>query len=126
MCDNPKDAGFQYTYSAREQEEINRIRSKYVPREKNKMEQLRLLDAQVSRKATACAIITGVLGALILGTGMSCCMVWGGAAFVPGIIVGVVGMAIVSLAYPLYCRILKRERERIAPEILRLTEELMK
>lgn len=126
MCDNPKDASFQYTYSAREQEEINRIRSKYVPREKNKMEQLRLLDAQVSRKATACAIITGVLGALILGTGMSCCMVWGGAAFVPGIIVGVVGMAIVSLAYPLHCRILKRERERIAPEILRLTEELMK
>lgn len=41
----------------------------------NKMVQLRLLDAQVRRKATACAIMTGVLGALILGTGMSCCMV---------------------------------------------------
>lgn len=90
------------------------------------MVQLRLLDAQVRRKATAYAIMTGVLGALILGTGMSCCMVWGGAAFVPGIIVGVVGMAIVSQAYPLYCRIIKREREQIAPEFLRLTEELMK
>ena len=53
-------------------------------------------------------------------------MVWGGAALVPGIIVGVVGMAIVSQAYPLYCRIIKREREQIAPEFLRLTEELMK
>ena len=117
---------FQYTYSAREQEEVKRIRSKYVPTEENKMERLRRLDAQVGQKATMYGIIVGVIGTLILGTGMSCCMVWGGAVFILGIVVGVIGMAVLALAYPVYNRILKKERKRVAPEILRLTEELMK
>lgn len=126
MNDNQENKTFQYTYCAKEQEEIKRIRSKYVPKEENKMEQLRRLDAQVTQKATMYAIIVGVIGALILGTGMSCCMVWGGAVFVLGIVIGVVGMAVLALAYPLYDRTIKKERERIAPDILRLTEELMK
>lgn len=126
MNDIQKNTTFQYTYSAKEQEELKRIRSKYAPKEENKMDLLRRLDAQVYQKATMYAIIVGVIGALILGTGMSCCMVWGGAVFVLGIIVGVIGLAVVGLAYPLYNRTLKKERERIAPEILRLTDELMK
>lgn len=126
MSDNQKNTTFQYTYSAKEQEELKRIRSKYAPKEENKMDQLRRLDAQVYQKATMYAIIVGVIGALILGTGMSCCMVWGGGVFVLGIIVGLVGLAVVGLAYPLYIRTLKQERERIAPEVLRLTDELMK
>ena len=117
---------FQYTYSAREQEELKRIRSKYVPKEENKMELLRRLDARVYQKATMYSIIIGVIGALILGTGMSCCLVWGGAVFVLGIVIGVIGMAIVAMAYPVYNCMLKKEREKAAPEILRLTEELMK
>lgn len=126
MNDIQKNNTFQYTYSAKEQEELKRIRSKYAPKEENKMDMLRRLDAQVYQKATMYAIIVGVIGALILGTGMSCCMVWGGAVFVLGIIVGVIGLAVVGLAYPLYNRTLKKERERIAPEVLRLTDELMK
>lgn len=117
---------FQYTYSAREQAEVERIRSKYAPREATKLEQLQRLDASATNKATAWAIIVGVIGALILGTGMSCCMVFGGGWFVPGIVIGVAGIAAVSLAYPVYNRVLRRERERIAPEILRLSDELMK
>ena len=126
MNDIQKNNTFQYTYSAKEQEELKRIRSKYAPKEENKMDLLRRLDAQVYQKATMYAIIVGVIGALILGTGMSCCMVWGGAVFVLGIIVGIIGLAVVGLAYPLYNRTLKKERERIAPEILRLADELMK
>lgn len=126
MNDIQKNTTFQYTYSANEQEELKRIRSKYAPKEENKMDLLRRLDAQVYQKATMYAIIVGVIGALILGTGMSCCMVWGGAVFVLGIIVGIIGLAVVGLAYPLYNRTLKKERERIAPEILRLADELMK
>lgn len=126
MNDIQKNTTFQYTYSAKEQEELKRIRSKYAPKEENKMDLLRRLDAQVYQKATMYAIIVGVIGALFLGTGMSCCMVWGGAVFVLGIIVGVIGLAVVGLAYPLYNRTLNKERERIAPEILRLTDELMK
>ncbi len=124
--ENNQNNTFQYTYSAKEQAKIKEIRSKYVPKEENKMEQLQRLDASVTQKATMYSLIVGVIGALILGTGMSCCMVWADKLLMPGIVIGVIGMAVVAAAYPLYNRVLKKERERIAPEVLRLTDELMK
>lgn len=124
--ENKQGSSFQYTYSAKEQAEIKQIRSKYAPKEESKLEQLKRLDASATQKATMCAIIAGVIGALILGTGMSCCMVWTDKLFIPGIIIGVIGMVVVSIAYPLYNRVLKKEHEHLAPEILRLTDELMK
>ena len=79
----------------------------------------------------ACSIALGIIGALIMGTGMSLAMTEIGAALgslamVLGIVVGVVGMVLVALAYPLYNRVLKKQREKIAPEILRLSDELLK
>ena len=68
----------------------------------------------------------GIIGALTLGIGMCCAMVWMGQWFVPGIVIGIVGIILVSLAYPLYTHITQKEREKVAPEILRLTDELMK
>ena len=47
-------------------------------------------------------------------------------AMVFGVIIGIVGIVLVSLAYPIYNRTVKKEREKIAPEIIRLTDELMK
>lgn len=128
MNEDQKNTTFQYTYSSKEQEELKKIRSKYLPKEENKMELLRRLDAQVTEKATMYSIIVGVIGTLILGTGMSFCMVWTDSVFVfaLGIIVGIIGMVSLAMAYPVYNRTVKKERERIAPEILRLTEELMK
>ena len=116
---------FSYTYSAKEQEEIKKIREKYAPKEADKMEQLRRLDAGVTQKGTVVSLVVGIIGALILGTGMSMCMVWT-ELFVLGIIVGIVGIAVISAAYPLYSYVTKKEREKIAPEIIRLTDELMK
>ncbi len=116
---------FSYTYSATQQEEIKKIRDKYAPKEADKMEQLRKLDASVTKKGTIISLAVGIIGALILGTGMCCCMVWTDL-FVLGIIVGIVGIAMVSAAYPLYSSITKKEREKIAPEIIRLTDELIK
>ena len=116
---------FSYTYSAKEQEEIKKIREKYVPKEADKMEQLRRLDESVTKKGTVISLVVGIIGTLILGTGMSMCMVWT-EFFVSGIIVGITGIAAVSLAYPLYSYVTKKEREKIAPEIIRLTDELMK
>lgn len=126
MMENNQNNTFQYTYSAREQAKIKEIRSKYVPREENKMEQLQRLDASVTQKATMYSLIVGVIGALIMGTGMSCCMVWADTLLLPGIVIGLIGMAVAAAAYPLYNRVLKKERARVAPEILRLTDELMK
>lgn len=120
---------FKYTYSAAQQDEVKKIREKYIPREKpeeDKLEQLRRLDEGVIRKANIISLVTGIISTLIMGIGMSCCMVWGGFWFIPGIIIGVIGIAGVSLAYPVYTNIVKKEREKIAPEIIRLTDELMK
>ena len=122
---------FSYTYSAEQQQEIENIRKKYLPKEENKMEQLRKLHNSASQKAQSAAIAIGTVGALILGTGMSLCMTdlgasLGALALVLGVIVGLVGLVMVALAYPMYNKILKQERARIAPEILRLTDELMK
>lgn len=117
---------FNYTYSSAQQKEIQRIRQKYMPKEDDKMEQLRRLDESVTRKGTIVSLIMGIAGALTLGFGMSCVMVWAGSWFIPGIIIGVAGIVITAAAYPLYVHITKKEREKIAPEIIRLTDELMK
>ena len=124
MNEKKEPEGFRYTYSAKEQEELRRIRRKYAPAE-NKLEQLRRLDRSVSEKAAATAIACGVVGTLLLGIGMCCAMVWQGMLFLPGIVLGLVGIAILSAAYPIYNRVTKKEREKIAPEILRLTDELL-
>jgi hypothetical protein len=75
-----------------------------------------------------------VIGTLILGFGMSLVMtelaeslgISGDAAMVIGIIVGIVGGILASLAYPIYNAIVKAKRKKLAPEIIRLTDELMK
>ncbi len=122
---------FEYTYSAKRQQEVDEIRKAYLPKEEDKMEQLRKLHYSATQKAQAASIAIGVIGALILGTGMSLCMTELGAALghlamVIGILVGVLGLIMVALAYPLYNCVLRKERRRIAPEILRLSEELLK
>ena len=136
MENNNENKGFQYTYSAKEQAELKRIREKYTPptETESKMERLRRLDASVTQKAQAVALIFGVIGALMLGTGMSLCMtdfaqILGShrdMAMVIGIPIGLVGGVLAALAYPIYNLIVKRERKKIAPEIIRLTDELMK
>ena len=127
---------FKLTYSAKEQDEIKAIRKKYAAPEEteDKMAQLRRLDASVTQKAQAVSLVFGVIGALLLGTGMSLTMsefskilgAYEDVAMLLGIVIGIAGIVLVSLAYPLYDRIVKKEREKIAPEIIRLTDELMK
>ncbi len=122
---------FTFTYSAQQQKEVEEIRKKYIPREADKMEQLRKLHALPTAKAQSAAIALGVIGALLLGLGMSLAMTDLGAALgelamVLGIVVGLAGMVLVALAYPVYNRVLTRERERIAPEVLRLADELLR
>ena len=133
---NNENKGFQYTYSAKEQAELKRIREKYTPptETEDKMARLRRLDASVTNTAQAVSLVFGIIGALILGIGMSLCMTEFGEilgshrdmAMVIGIIIGVVGGILASLAYPIYNAIVKAKRKKLAPEIIRLTDELMK
>lgn len=134
--ENKEKDTFNYTYSAKEQEEIKAIRKKYAAPEQaeDKMAQLRRLDAAVTQKATTVSLVFGIIGALILGIGMSLAMtdigkmieLAGGMAMLIGILIGIIGIVLVSVAYPIYNSIIKKEREKIAPEIIRLTDELMK
>ena len=133
---NQEKNGFTYTYSAKEQAELKRIRDKYTaPTEvEDKLARLRRLDASVTSTAQTVALVFGVIGTLILGFGMSLVMtelaeslgISGDAAMVIGIIVGIVGGILASLAYPIYNAIVKAKRKKLAPEIIRLTDELMK
>ncbi|MDD5954709.1 MAG: hypothetical protein PUD38_05835 [Firmicutes bacterium] len=126
-----ENESFSYTYSAEQRREVEAIRKKYLPKEEDKMEQLRKLHAIPTQKAQTAAISVGIIGSLIMGTGMSLAMTdigdaLGNLALAAGILAGLMGMALIALAYPVYNRVIKKQRARIAPEILKLTDELMK
>ncbi len=134
---NNENSGFNYTYSAKEQAELKKIREKYLadtkPTELDKMAQIKILDASVTKGATIFSLCLGIIGTLIMGFGMSLVMsdlkeILGShtdMAMIWGIIIGLVGMALVLVAYPLYQYTSEMKRKKVAPEILRLTEELM-
>ena len=136
MNDKNENGTFSYSYSAKEQEEIRNIRNKYsAPTEaEDKMERLRRLDRSVTSSATVLSLIFGIVGALTLGLGMSLCMtelysafsLSEGAAMAVGISIGIFGGAIAALAYPIFTFTVKRLRKKLSPEIIRLTDELMK
>lgn len=125
---------FRYTYSAKEQAEIEKIRDKYATKEESKLDRLRRLDQNVTKKAQVASLVVGIIGALIMGFGMSLCMTefseilgsYSDYALLIGIIVGLFGALLVSLAYPIYLFVTHRERRKIAPEILKLSDELLK
>lgn len=113
---------------------VQKIRSQYTEKEQTGLDELKALDSKVKRPANIFAYIFGSLSAITMGSGMSLVMTDIGdilgiekslGSFV-GILVGVLGIVLLSLAYPLYNRTLRKEREKVASEILRLSEELMK
>lgn len=120
----PENEKFEYTYSAKQQAEVENIRRKYLPKEETKIEKLRRLDKSVTRRGTVISIIVGIAGTLIMGFGMCLCLEW--SQFVGGIILGCLGIAILAVAYPVYNKVTQKQREKIAPEILKLSEEISK
>ena len=110
-------------YSAEEQKEIDSIRAKYQSGEKKRptnLDKLKKLDARVESKAMVSALSEGIISTLVLGVGMTCVLVWNQPVI--GVIVGVLGLAGALYAWPLYQKVLAKEREKAAPEILRLSE----
>ena len=119
MSDN-----FVYSYSAERQSEIEAIRKKYLPQneQESKLEQLRKLDASVGTKALIASMALGILSALVFGVGMCCFLVW--SLWALGALLCVVGVIGMLVAPWLYRRLVEKRKAEIAPEILRLTEEL--
>ena len=115
---------FTYHYSAERQSEIDAIRKKYLPPEEqeNKLEQLRKLDASLTTTAFIVSMAVGIVGALVFGAGMCCFLVW--RLWALGTLLCVAGVIDMLVAPVLYRRLVEKRRQQIAPEILRLTEEL--
>lgn len=119
---------FTYTYSSAENNEIRMIREKYSRADKNdsKIEQLKKLDKSVYNTATAVSLIVGSIGLLIFGFGLSCVLTRNDGMFIMGIVIGVIGIIILSLAYPAYMITENIKRKKIAPTIIKLADEIMK
>ena len=115
---------FHYNYSAERQSEIDAIRKKYLPPEEqeNKMEQLRKLDESLTATAFIVSMAVGIASVLVFGVGMCCFLVW--KLWALGALLCVVGVIGMLVAPVLYRRLVEKRRQQIAPEILRLTEEL--
>ncbi len=115
---------FEYNYSADRAKEIEAIRRKYEDPKTDKFEQLKALDKQADKRGMITALVLGIVGALILGTGMSIVMEGSAVFMILGIIIGVVGIVVLSAAYPLYKKIVKEDRAKVADQILTLSKEI--
>ena len=120
--ENKKEA-VSITYSTEEQKELNAIRAKYVPKGSKPLTNLdkaKAIDARVESKGMIAGLSVGIIGALVAGLGMSCVLVWDKLAL--GILIGLVGLVGVAGAYPLYQRVIQKERAKAADEIMKLSE----
>lgn len=122
------EENFNYTYTApteAERREIESIRNAYLPQgeETNKLKRLISLDKKVNNTAKAIAISIGVVGLLIFGLGMSMVMEW--AIYVWGVVIALVGCAVMAVAYPVMRLTLSKLKQKYGKEILQLSEELL-
>lgn len=106
-----------------ESAKAERIRKQYIDRKEDKLEQLRRLDGRVKAPGRAAAGILGTLGALIMGSGMSLVMVWGNMEY--GLPLGITGMLLAILAYPVYSLITGKRKKRFAGQIMEISGGLM-
>lgn len=113
----------EYKATAQEQKRAENIRRQYMSREEDKMAQLQALDAKVKAPGKVISTVLGCIAAIVMGSGMSAIMVW--QAFGLGLALSIPGMVVALLAYPLYKLITNARKKKYAPEIMRLTEELV-
>ena len=117
---------FRYNYSAARNKEVEGIRRKYMPHEESKLERLKKLDLRVQMAGTIESLCFGIVGALVFGIGMCFFLdVFVGAAWLSALFM-IIGTLIMIPAYPLYRRIARKTKAELTPEILRLSEEIMK
>jgi hypothetical protein len=117
---------YNHTYTAQnvdERKEVERIRNAYISPEEDKLEQLRRLNAKVYQQGIIASMSVGIIGTLILGVGMTCVLVW--EQMVLGIIVGVVGLAVLGIAYPLNNKLVNKRKAELGPEIIKLSNEIL-
>ena len=110
----------------KEVKEIKKMRERYEEREEDSsLEKLKKKDKKVRLPAEIFAYTFGIIGALVLGVGMCMAMEVIGGLFVPGIVIGVVGIAMVCVNYFIYKAILSSRKKKYAKEILEMSSALL-
>ena len=116
---------FTYQYSAEKNREVEKIRSKYLPKEENKFERLKKLDRKAQSAGVMESLCVGIFGSLVFGVGM--CI---GLGAINGerwlaVVLGIVGTLIMIPAHSVYKKISSKVKAELAPEILALSEEIV-
>lgn len=111
---------------------VQKIRTQYTEKQHTELDELKALDAKVKKPANVFAYTYGSAGTIVMGAGMSLLMTDIGAVIglsavmVPGIAVGVVGMGMALSTYPIYKKMLNDRKKKYAPEIMKLSDKIMK
>lgn len=115
---------FNYTYSAPQNQQVQAIRQKYMPKEESKLDELRRLDHNVQQSGVLESLSMGIVGCLVFGLGMCLAMKVVGSSTLLGVIVGIIGIAIMLWAYPVYRSVSGKMKAKLTPRILQLVNEL--
>ena len=110
---------------------VEKIRTKYVEKKDSSLDELRKLDKKVKTPAEVFAYIFGSVSALVMGAGMSLVMtdvanmLGLGDMTIPGIAVGVVGMALAIINYPIYKGILNSRKKKYSEQVIALSNKIL-
>ena len=111
---------------------VEKIRSQYTEQEHTELDALKALDAKVKKPANVFACTYGAVGILAMGAGMSLVMTDIGnilgmtETLIPGIAVGIVGLAMSCTTYPFYKKILNSRKKKYASKIMELSDRITK
>ena len=111
---------------------VQKIRTQYIEKEHTGLDELKELDTKVNRPANVFAYVFGSISTIIMGVGMSLVMTDIGAtvgisdSMLPGIIIGIAGMFMAIINYPIYKRILGARRKKFADKIIAISDKIMK
>lgn len=110
---------------------VQKIRTQYTERENTQLDALKALDKKVKKTANVFAVVFGIISAVVMGSGMSLVMTDIGSIIgiespmFPGIIIGVIGLVMALLTYPMYKKILNSRKKKYASEIIKLSDSIM-
>ena len=120
-----ENGNFTYQYSAAKNREVENIRKRYLPAEESKIEKLKRLDRRVQNAGFIESMTLGIVGCLIFGIGMCFGLdVFGGADWL-AFLFGGIGTLVMLPAYPVYRRIYGKTKQKLTPEILKISEEII-
>lgn len=109
---------------------VQQIRAQYLPKEESDFDKLKALDRKVKLPADIFAYLLGSVSALVMGAGMSLIMtdistkIGMTESMIPGVVIGIAGMLMAAVNYPIYRKILNNRRQKYASQIFALSDKI--